>query len=57
MGGGGSFIFDPFIIIKEVDKGSAVVVRDKEDYLREASSQLSDRDVYREVKDDAGGPA
>ena len=41
---------DPSIIIKEADKGSAVVVWDKEDYLREANSQLSDKDVYREVK-------
>ena len=41
---------DPSIIIKEADKGSAVVVWDREDYLREANSQLSDKDVYREVK-------
>ena len=40
----------PPIIIKEADKGSAVVVWDREDYLREANSQLSDKDVYREVK-------
>ena len=44
---------DPSIIIKEADKGSAVVVWDREDYLREANSQLSDKDVYREVKCDA----
>ena len=44
---------DPSIIIKEADKGSAVVVWDREDYLREANSQLSDKDVYRKVKDDA----
>ena len=44
---------DPSIIIKEADKGSAVVVWDREDYLREANSQLSDKDVYREVKGDA----
>ena len=25
------------------------------DYLREASNQLSDKDVYRKVKDDAEG--
>ena len=29
---------DPSIIIKEADKGSAVVVWDREDYLREANS-------------------
>ena len=27
---------DPFIIIKDADKGSVVVVWDKEDYLKEA---------------------
>ena len=32
---------DPFIIIKEAGKESAVVVWDREDYLREANSQLS----------------
>ena len=41
---------DPSIIIKEADKGSVVVVWDREDYLREANSQLSDKDVYQEVK-------
>ena len=46
---------DPSIIIKEFDKGSAVVVWDREDYLREANSQLSAKDVYREVKGDAEG--
>ena len=47
---------DPSIIIKEADKGSAVVVWDREDYLREANSQLSDKDVYQEVKGDAESP-
>ena len=46
---------DPSIIIKETDKGSAVVVWDREDYLKEANSQLSDKDVYWEVKGDAEG--
>ena len=40
---------DLSIIIKEADKGSAVVVWDREDYLREANSQLSDKDVYQDV--------
>ena len=40
---------DPSIIIKEAGKGS----RYGDDYLREANSQLSDKDVYREVKGDA----
>ena len=41
---------DPSIIIKDADKGSAVVVWDREDFLREANSQLSDKDVYRKLK-------
>ena len=45
---------DPSIIIKEADKAS--VVWDREDYLRESNSQLSDKDVYQEVKGDAEGP-
>ena len=47
---------DPSIIIREADKGSAVVVWDRGDYLREANSQLSDQDVYPEVKGDTEGP-
>ena len=46
---------DPSIIIKEADKGSTVVVWDRQDYLREVNSQLSDKDVYQEVKDDTEG--
>ena len=34
------------IIIKPGDKGSAVVVWSKNDYLLEASNQLSDTSVY-----------
>ena len=47
---------DPSIIIKEADKGSAVVVWDREDYLKEASNQLNEKDVYQEIKGDAEGP-
>ena len=43
---------DPSIIIKEADKGSAMVVWVREDYLKGANSQLSDKDAYREVKGD-----
>ena len=43
---------DKSIIIKSADKGSAVVVWDREDYLKEANSQLSDADVYEELKND-----
>ena len=44
---------DTSIIIKEADKGSAVVVWDREDYLREAEEQLSDTQVYEEVESNA----
>ena len=44
---------DPTIIIKGADKGSPVVVWDREDYLKEASKQLEDRDVYEEVQSDS----
>ena len=47
---------DPSIIIEEADKGSAVEVWNREDYLREANGQLSHKDEYREVKSDAEGP-
>ena len=40
---------DKEIIIKSADKGSGVVVWDKEDYLKEAASQLSDKDVYEKI--------
>ena len=38
------------IIIKGADKGSAVVVSNREGYLKEAYKQLEDRDVYEEVQ-------
>ena len=41
---------DTSIIIKEVDKGSGIVVWDREDYLAEARTQLEDKDVYQELK-------
>ena len=40
---------DTSIVIKEVDKGSAVVVWDREDYLAEAEKQLDDKNVYKKV--------
>ena len=36
-------------MIKKVDKGSCVVVWDRNDYLLEAERQLSDTKVYRDV--------
>ena len=38
------------IIIKKADKGSGIVVWDREDYLAEARTQLKDKDVYQELK-------
>ena len=43
---------DNSIVIKAVDKGSEVVVCDKEDYLKEAHDQFSDEKVYEEVNND-----
>ena len=43
---------DPSIIIKNADKGSVVLVWDREDYLDEASRQLDYKEVYEQVPDD-----
>ena len=40
------------ISLKEVDKGSAVVIWDKKDYLMEAEKQLSGKETYEEVSSD-----
>ena len=45
---------DKNIAIKGTDKGSAVVVWDKEDYIKEAEKQFGDIDAYEEVPDDPG---
>ena len=47
---------DTSIIIKGADKGSAVVIWDRDDYLREAESQLSDTEVYEELHGDIVSP-
>ena len=47
---------DRSIVIKEADKGPGVVVWDREDYLTEAESQLTDPEVYEELKGDFGSP-
>ena len=36
--------------MKSADKGSCVVIWDREDYLKEADRQLSDTKIYRVVK-------
>ena len=40
---------DRSIVIKKTDKGSCIVVRDGNDYPREAEKQLEDQNVYRKV--------
>ena len=40
------------IYIKGADKGSGVVIWDREDYLKEVHKQLSDEEVYEEVTND-----
>ena len=40
-------------MIKSADKGSAVVVWDREDYIKEAEKQIGDEQVYEEVSNDA----
>ena len=44
---------DPTIIVKGANKGSAVVVWDREDYLKEVHKQLVDKDVYDHVPNDS----
>ena len=44
---------DKSIIIKGADKGAALIVRDREDYLKEARKQLEDKEVYLEVPNDS----
>ena len=44
--------YDPTIIIKGTDKGSEVVVWNREDYLKEAYRQLDDKEVYEQVQSD-----
>ena len=39
-------------MIKSADKGSAVIVWDREDYIKEAEKQIGDEQVYEEVSND-----
>ena len=43
---------DENIIIKPADKGSAVVVWDRIDYMKECDNHLNDENVYKEIKSD-----
>ena len=40
------------IVIKQADKGSAVVVMNRKDYIAEGYKQLTDSDFYRKVDRD-----
>ena len=40
------------IVIKSADKDSAVVVWDRDDYIKEAEKQLGDKEIYEEVCND-----
>ena len=44
---------DKSIIIKGADKGAAVIVWDREDYIKETSKQLEETEVYLEVPNDS----
>ena len=37
---------DPTIIVKKADKGAAIVIMNRDDYIKEAERQLSDTDFY-----------
>ena len=41
------------VIIEGADKGAAVIVWDREDYLKEDSKQSEDKEVYLEVPNDS----
>ena len=43
---------DQSIVIKKADKGAAVVLMNKEDYITESERQLSDQNFYIETNDD-----
>ena len=44
-----SFADDRAIVIRKADKGSCIVVWDRNDYLREAEKQLKGQNMYRKV--------
>ena len=44
---------DKTIVIKGADKGSAVAVWNREDYIKEIENKLGDLIIYEEVPNDA----
>ena len=47
-----ALVNDTSIVIKPADKGSAIVIWDREDYEKEAKRQLNDEKVYEKVSGD-----
>ena len=45
-----------FHYIKEADKGSGVVVWDREDYLKEVEKYFGDKETYEELSSDPVSP-
>ena len=45
-------MYDKNIVIKPSDKGSAIVILGKQDYLKECQLQLGNKSIYEEVKRD-----
>ena len=45
-------MYDKNIVIKPADKGSSIVIWDKQDYLKECQLQLGNKSVYEEVERD-----
>ena len=45
---------DKNIAIEGADKGSAVAVWDRDDYIKEAEKQLDDKDAHEDVCNDPG---
>ena len=43
---------DDSIMIKPAEKGSSIVIWDKQHYLREFSNQLEDDKVYKKIEKD-----
>ena len=41
---------DRSIVIKKADKGSCVVVLDREGYIAESEKQLGDRNLYKDIE-------
>ena len=43
---------DTTLVIKNADKGSGIVVEDRDKYIRDGLSHLSDANIYREIESD-----